>query len=218
MTKLKLGFDCSTVASAGENTTWMNRISVPYLVYEAGYNADPHKPSMGYCFPNFGKEAAGYLTFIVEHYDCLPEVALSSSSSSTGSVQHCSAMSRACKCVVKSLDLYTGDQPLRSNAIATWEMLHKSSMETKVRSLAANSGHSYSLNSLDGVSTRSDRPGMVSTQGIDTPLFLLVRCEDEQTHWRLFRLCYLLMLMKNPHGIAMPITLSAQRWTTLAGK
>lgn len=50
-------------------TDWMHReISVPHLVYFAGGDNETHKHE------NVGWESTGYLTYIAEYYNCLPEV------------------------------------------------------------------------------------------------------------------------------------------------
>jgi len=52
-------------------TAWMQKeISVPFFVYYAGGSNESHKHE------NVGNEAMGYLTFIAEYYNCLPEVML----------------------------------------------------------------------------------------------------------------------------------------------
>ena len=48
-------------------------IPVPYFVYHAGDSEAEHS------HPNVGNEAMGYLMFIAEYYDCLPEVSASRS-------------------------------------------------------------------------------------------------------------------------------------------
>lgn len=43
-------------------------ISVPYFIYRAGNTSHTHN------HPNLANEALGYLTFIAEYYNCLPNV------------------------------------------------------------------------------------------------------------------------------------------------
>lgn len=54
------------------NTTWLNElVSVPYMVYHAGDTSKSHN------HPSHANEAMGYLWFLAEYYDCLPNVSLS---------------------------------------------------------------------------------------------------------------------------------------------
>ena len=43
-------------------------IAVPFIVYHAGGENKSHS------HPNHGNEAMGYLMFLAEYYDCLPNV------------------------------------------------------------------------------------------------------------------------------------------------
>lgn len=56
-----------------EDISWMAvHLEVPFLVYQADdekvHHFMPHKHS------NSAREGSAFLTFIAEHYDCLPEV------------------------------------------------------------------------------------------------------------------------------------------------
>lgn len=52
-------------------TEWIQReIEIPHLIYYTGGTNESHK------HVNAGREAAGYLTYIAEYYECLPEVTL----------------------------------------------------------------------------------------------------------------------------------------------
>ena len=42
--------------------------NTPFIVYQAGDEDVPHH------YPNIGREAMAYLTFLAEYYDCMPEV------------------------------------------------------------------------------------------------------------------------------------------------
>lgn len=71
------------------DTSWFNDlISIPYMVYHAGGDNTSHS------HPNHGNEAMGYLMFMAEYYDCLPNVTLfahphrSSSWHSTGNLDY----------------------------------------------------------------------------------------------------------------------------------
>ena len=53
------------------NTTWLNElVSVPYIFYHAGETSKSHN------HPSHANEAMGYLWFLAEYYECLPNVSL----------------------------------------------------------------------------------------------------------------------------------------------
>ena len=58
------------VAGSYEETCWMTKhISIPFLVYHQSEMAD-----VAHTYMAGAHEAGGYLRFIAEYYDCLPEV------------------------------------------------------------------------------------------------------------------------------------------------
>ncbi|KAK9812053.1 hypothetical protein WJX73_001397 [Symbiochloris irregularis] len=60
------------VAGSYEDTCWMTKhISIPFLVYHQSDMED-----VAHTFQPGANEAGGYLRFIAEYYDCLPEVIL----------------------------------------------------------------------------------------------------------------------------------------------
>lgn len=61
----------STHTESPEDVAWIPKdINIPFLVYYSGVKKASHN------HPNVANEAMGYLTFIAEHYKCLPKVCL----------------------------------------------------------------------------------------------------------------------------------------------
>ena len=56
------------VAGSKHDTQWLNDLGLPYLVYQM---QDPEKP---YYFPPVAHEAAAYVQYILDHFQCLPDV------------------------------------------------------------------------------------------------------------------------------------------------
>ena len=59
-------------------------ISVPYFIYRAGNTSHTHN------HPNLANEALGYLTFIAEYYNCLPNVSYEGLTATTDTFAHIS--------------------------------------------------------------------------------------------------------------------------------
>lgn len=60
------------VAGSYEDTCWMTKhIAIPFLVY---HQSEMH--DVAHTFPEGAQEAGGFLSFIAQYYDCLPDVVL----------------------------------------------------------------------------------------------------------------------------------------------
>jgi len=56
------------VARYTENLDWLQHVSIPTVIYNKG----PYLPN-SHVLPNVGREAHTYLSFIIDHYDNLPD-------------------------------------------------------------------------------------------------------------------------------------------------